>query len=97
VADFESLARRRYWDLEPLLERHWKAFERRLWEEQSDTEREEYQAAFAKVRAVHRRLEKCQALTLEEFRSDFTVQLAVESGKSVERSLVVAHIEHGRI
>ncbi len=56
VADFESLVRRRYWDLEPLLEQDWAAFERRLGEERSDAEREEYQAALAKVRTVHRRI-----------------------------------------
>jgi predicted nucleotidyltransferase len=58
VADFESLVRRRYWDLEPLLEQTWKAFERHLWEERNDAEREEYQVALAKVRAVHRRIKE---------------------------------------
>ena len=56
VADFESLARRRYWDLEPILEQAWADFERRRWEERNDAERQKYQAALAEVRAVHRRI-----------------------------------------
>jgi len=58
VADFESLARRRYWDLEPLFEQLWIDFERRLQEKRSDAEHEEYQATLAEVGAIHRRVRK---------------------------------------
>jgi predicted nucleotidyltransferase len=56
VADYESWVRRRYWDMEPALERDWQTFVQRLWEQRNDTERQEYQAALAQVSAVHRRV-----------------------------------------
>lgn len=61
VAEYESWVRRRYWDLEPWLERDWQAFVQRLWEQRNDTERQEYQAALAQVRAVHRRVREATA------------------------------------
>ena len=56
VAEYESWVRLRYWDLEPWLERDWQAFVQRLWEQRDETERQEYRAALAQVRAVHRRV-----------------------------------------
>jgi predicted nucleotidyltransferase len=56
VAEYESWVRRRYWDMEPWLERDWQTFVQRLWEQRNDAERQEYQAALAQVRAVHRRV-----------------------------------------
>jgi predicted nucleotidyltransferase len=55
VAEYESWVRRRYWDLEPRLERDWQAFVARIQEQRNDAERQEYQAARAHVGAVHRR------------------------------------------
>jgi predicted nucleotidyltransferase len=61
VADYESWVRRRYWDMEPRLEREWQAFVERLWEQRNDTERQEYKAALEQVRAVHRRVRAAAA------------------------------------
>ena len=56
VADWESLTWRRYWDLRPRLERDWQQYVKQVMEQQGETERQQYQAALAKVRAVHRRV-----------------------------------------
>ena len=56
VADWESLTWRQYWDLRPRLERDWQQYVKQVMEQQGETERQQYQAALAKVRAVHRRV-----------------------------------------
>jgi len=56
MAEFESWVRRRYWDLEPLLQEEWRAFQQRLWERRDETERQQYQDTLAEVRAVHQRV-----------------------------------------
>lgn len=61
VAEYESLTRRRYWDLRPMLERDWAAFRDRLLEQQDEAERKQYQEALAKIRAVHRRVREASS------------------------------------
>ena len=56
VADLESLIWRQYWDLRPRLERDWQRHVKQVMEQQDEAERKQYQAALAKVRAVHRRV-----------------------------------------
>lgn len=56
IADYESWVRRSYWDLLPFLEEDWNQFTARLWEKRNETERRDDQAAFAQIRAVHRRI-----------------------------------------
>jgi len=56
IADWESLTWRRYWDLQPRLEHYWQQYVKRIEEQRSEAERQQYQAALAKVRAVHRRV-----------------------------------------
>jgi predicted nucleotidyltransferase len=56
VADFESLIWRQYWDVRPRLERAWEHYVQQVMEQQSESERLQYQATLAKVRAVHRRV-----------------------------------------
>ena len=61
VSDWESLIWRRYWDLRPLLERDWQQYIRRVMESQDEAERQQYQTALARVRAVHRRVREASA------------------------------------
>jgi predicted nucleotidyltransferase len=61
VSDWESLTWRQYWDLRPLLERDWQRYVRRVMERQDEAERQQYQAALARVRAVHRRVREASA------------------------------------
>ena len=56
VAELESLIWRQYWDLRPLLERDWERYVTQVVEQRGEAERKQYQAALAKVRAVHRRV-----------------------------------------
>jgi predicted nucleotidyltransferase len=56
VADWESLTWREYWDLRPRLEQDWAHYVVSVMERKSETERQQYQAALAKVRTVHRRV-----------------------------------------
>lgn len=56
VAEIESLIWRRYWDEQPRLEQDWTLYVTHVLEQQDETERQEYQTALAKVRAVHRRV-----------------------------------------
>lgn len=56
VAELESLIWRQYWDVRPRLERAWEHYVQQVMEQQSESERRQYQAALAKVRAVHRRV-----------------------------------------
>jgi hypothetical protein len=61
VADVESLIWREYWDIRPRLERDWKHYVQRVLERQSETERDQYQAALAEVGRVHRRVREAAA------------------------------------
>jgi predicted nucleotidyltransferase len=56
VADVESLIWRQYWDLHPHLEHNWELYVQQVMERQDETERQQYQTALAKIRAVHRRV-----------------------------------------
>jgi predicted nucleotidyltransferase len=56
VADLESLIWCQYWDVRPRLERAWEHYVQQVMEQQGESERRQYQAALAKVRAVHRRV-----------------------------------------
>jgi hypothetical protein len=56
VADIESLIWRQYWDLRPRLEKDWGHFVESIMEKWNETERQQYQAALAKTRTVHRRV-----------------------------------------
>jgi predicted nucleotidyltransferase len=56
VADVESLIWRKYWDVQPQLERDWERYVQHFMERRSEAERREYQATLANVRAVHRRV-----------------------------------------
>jgi predicted nucleotidyltransferase len=56
VADWESLMWRQYWDLRPRLERDWQLYVQQVMEQKDEAERQQYKAALAKVRAVHRRV-----------------------------------------
>ncbi len=64
VAGLESLIWRRYWDFSPRLERDWEQHVQQVMERQNEAERQQYQAALAKVRAVHRRVR--EAVELDE-------------------------------
>ena len=61
VVDIESLIWREYWDLHPRLEREWEQYIQHVMEPQNEAERQEYQAAPAKIRAVHRRVREAAA------------------------------------
>jgi hypothetical protein len=56
VAGLESLTWRQYWDVRPRLERAWEHYVQQVMEQQSESERQQYQAALAKIRAVHGRV-----------------------------------------
>jgi predicted nucleotidyltransferase len=56
VADMESLIWRKYWDFRPRLDQAWKDYTKHLLENRDATEREQYQAALAQVRSVHKRI-----------------------------------------
>jgi predicted nucleotidyltransferase len=56
VAEIESLIWRRYWDERPLLEQEWSSYVKHIMEQKDETERQQYQTALAKVRAVHQRV-----------------------------------------
>ena len=56
AASQESLVWRQYWDLHPRLERDWKHYVQQVMEKQNEAERQQYQTALVKVRAVHRRV-----------------------------------------
>jgi len=56
VAIQESLIWRLYWDWQPQLERDWKVYVGQVMEQKDDLERQQYEAALAKVRAVHHRI-----------------------------------------
>jgi predicted nucleotidyltransferase len=55
VAEVESLIRRKYWDIKPLLDRDWAAFRAGLAEKRSESERIEYQKTLEKIRSINRR------------------------------------------
>jgi predicted nucleotidyltransferase len=61
VAEIESLIWRQYWDIRPRLEQDWANFVAHLMEQKDETERQQYAAALAKVRAVHRRVREAAA------------------------------------
>jgi len=61
VADLESLIWRQYWDLHPRLEREWKSHVKHVMEQYDEAERQQVQAALAKIRAVHRRVREAAA------------------------------------
>ncbi|MBE7469125.1 MAG: nucleotidyltransferase domain-containing protein [Anaerolineales bacterium] len=61
VAEIESLIWREYWDMQPKLEQDWTRFVTGVMEQKDETEREQYQAALAKVRAVHQRVREASA------------------------------------
>lgn len=56
VANLESLIWRQYWDLHPRLERDWEQYVQQVMEQKNEAERQQYQTALAKVRAIHRRV-----------------------------------------
>lgn len=58
---FESLTRRRYWDLQPLLEESWRRWRQDLEEKRDAIEREQYQTALEQIRAVHHRVRTAAA------------------------------------
>jgi predicted nucleotidyltransferase len=55
VAEIESLVWRRYWDDHPRLAQAWTHFVAQVMEQKDETERQQYEAALAKVTAVHHR------------------------------------------
>lgn len=61
VADIESLIWRQYWDLRPRLEQDWGYYVEHLMEQRNETERQQYEAALAKVRRVHQRVREAAA------------------------------------
>jgi predicted nucleotidyltransferase len=61
VATFESLSWRLYWDFRPKLEQDWQHYVEHAMERRDETERDQYQAALAKVRAVHQRVRETAA------------------------------------
>lgn len=61
VAEIESLIWRQYWDLRPRLEQDWTQYVEHLMERQNEVERQQYQTALAKVRAVHQRVREATA------------------------------------
>lgn len=56
IAEIESLIWREYWDLRPRLEQDWVKYVEHVMESQHEVERQQYQAALAKIRAVHQRV-----------------------------------------
>jgi len=61
VAGVESLIWRQYWDMRPRLERDWIDYVAHVLEQKNETERKQYQATLAKVRAVHQRVREASA------------------------------------
>jgi uncharacterized protein len=61
IAEIESLIWREYWDLRPRLEQDWAQYVEHVRESQYEIERQQYQAALAKVRAVHQRVREAAA------------------------------------
>ena len=61
VATIESLIWRQYWDFRPKLEQDWEHYVEHAMERRDETERVQYQAALAKVRAVHQRVRETAA------------------------------------
>ncbi len=61
VAEIESLIWRQYWDVRPRLEQDWSHFVEHIMEQKDEAERQQYAAALAKVRAVHRRVREAAA------------------------------------
>lgn len=61
VATIESLIWRQYWDFRPKLEQDWEHYVEHVMEQQDETERYQYQATLAKVRAVHQRVREAAA------------------------------------
>jgi len=61
VAEVESLIWRQYWDVRPRLEQAWTHFVEQVMEQKDEAERQQYQAALAKVRAVHQRVREAAA------------------------------------
>ena len=61
VANIESLIWRQYWDYRPKLEQDWQLYVEHVMEQRDETEHHEYQAALAKVRAVHQRVREAAA------------------------------------
>ncbi|GAB4536585.1 MAG: hypothetical protein Kow0063_22270 [Anaerolineae bacterium] len=56
VAETESLIWRQYWDFRPKLEQDWICYVEHLMEQRNETERQQYEAALAKVRRIHQRV-----------------------------------------
>ena len=61
VAEIESLIWRQYWDVHPRLEQDWTQYVEHVMETQNEAERQQYQAALAKVRTVHQRVREAAA------------------------------------
>lgn len=61
VAEIESLIWREYWDMHPKLEQDWIQFVTKVMEQKDEAEQEQYQAALAKVRAIHQRVREASA------------------------------------
>ena len=61
IAEIESLIWRQYWDVHPRLEQDWTQYVEHVMETQNEVERQQYQAALAKVRAVHQRVREAAA------------------------------------
>lgn len=61
VAEVESLIWRQYWDVRPRLEQAWAYFVEQVMEQKDETERQQYAATLAKVRAVHQRVRETAA------------------------------------
>jgi predicted nucleotidyltransferase len=66
VAEIESLIWRQYWDLRPRLEQDWTQYVEHATEMRNEVERTQYQAALAKVRAVHQRVREAAASYTEK-------------------------------
>ena len=66
VAGIESLIWRRYWDWQPIMEKHWRHYVRHLLEERDAVERKQYQAALEQVRTVHRRVREAAAKSIRD-------------------------------
>ena len=56
LAEVESLIRRKYWDIQPLIKKNWKSFQLSIMESKSGLEPAQYQATLDQVRAVHYRI-----------------------------------------
>lgn len=61
IAEIESLIWREYWDLRPRLEQDRAQYVEHVRESQHEIERQQYQAALAKVRAVYQRVREAAA------------------------------------